>query len=111
MQTFRYLNVYCYCEHNFNISRANTFLVAQGFSLARTKYYYVGVFLLYNFLGEIISGKDFLYGPFHFLVPQSVDERVEEWRSQCVHQGDELILLGVVARVWAQVHEGTAAIL
>lgn len=66
---------------------------------------------MYIFLGEIISGKNLLYGPFHFIVPQSVDERVEEWGSQCVHQGDELIFLGVVARVRAQVHEGTAAIL
>lgn len=76
-------------------------IVTQGSALAQIKLCYIGFFLSYHFLGEIISGKNFPYGSFHVTVPQSVDEGVEEWGSQCVYEGDELILLGVVAGVRA----------
>lgn len=62
-------------------------------------------------LGEAIPGKQSPQGPLHVAVPQGVDKWVEHWSSQCVHQWDELILLGVVAGAGAQVHEGTAAVL
>ena len=44
------------------------------------------------------------------LVPQGVDDRVQQWGHHCVHKGSPLVGVELICSLWFHVYKDTAAI-